>query len=151
MTKNVESPAAKSRQTKLSKKSAEELIQIILRKDKTEKSLSAQIINLKNEVNNLTSRIKGYDLDSIGDSKTIEALKAKCIVYSKNVAELTDKNTVLNEQIANLQVLVKDTKDNYNAASYKAATMYNKVKSLRNICLTLIFGWLITIVAIAIF
>ena len=137
MTKNVESPAAKSRQTKLSKKSSEELIQIILRKDKTEKNLSAQIINLKNEVNNLTSRIKGYDLDSIGDSKTIE--------------NLTDRNTVLNEQITNLQVLLKDTKDNYNAASYKASTMYNKAKSLRNICWTLIFGWLITIVAVAIF
>lgn len=59
MAKNVKPTAQiKSRITKLSKKSNEELIDIILRKDKVERNYSKQIINLKATINNLIAQTK---------------------------------------------------------------------------------------------
>lgn len=59
MAKNVKTTAQiKSRITKLSKKSNEELIDIILRKDKVERNYSKQIINLKATINNLIAQTK---------------------------------------------------------------------------------------------
>ena len=53
----------KTRKTKLSKKSNEDLINIILRKDDVERKLNKQIVNLKTEVNDLNSKIKSLQLD----------------------------------------------------------------------------------------
>ena len=59
MAKNVKTTAQiKSRITKLSKKSNEELIDIILRKDKVERNYSKQIISLKATINNLIAQTK---------------------------------------------------------------------------------------------
>lgn len=65
MAKNVKTTAQiKSRITKLSKKSNEELIDIILRKDKVERNYSKQIINLKATINSLNARMKTLAKDS---------------------------------------------------------------------------------------
>ena len=72
-----QSAALKSRQTKLLKKSKEELIEVILRKDKIEKNQVNQISNLKGEINTLQSRIKGFIADSEGDNNTICELREK--------------------------------------------------------------------------
>ena len=64
MAKNVKPTAQiKSRITKLSKKSNEELIDIILRKDKVERNYSKQIINLKATINSLNARMKTLTKD----------------------------------------------------------------------------------------
>ena len=77
MAKNANEVAIKSRKTKLTKKSVEELINIILRKDATEKNLNSQIVNLKNEVNSLESRISNMTKDNEGTDKVIGDLKDK--------------------------------------------------------------------------
>ena len=87
-----QSAALKGRQTKLLKKSKEELIEIVLRKDKIEKNQVKQISNLKGEINSLNSRIKGFIADSEGDQKTIKELRND---YSK----LEDANKTLHEVI----------------------------------------------------
>lgn len=63
MAKTVNETQLKTRKTKLSKKSSEELINIILRKDDVERKLNKQIVNLKTEVNDLNSKAKALQLD----------------------------------------------------------------------------------------
>lgn len=76
MAKNAnELRQVKARQTKLGKKTVEELIQIILRKDSVERKLSAQVVNLKAEVNSLTSRVNNFDKDQEGNIKIIKDLR----------------------------------------------------------------------------
>ena len=69
-----QSAALKGRQTKLLKKSKDELIEVILRKDKIEKNQVKQISNLKGEINSLNSRINGFIADSEGEQETIKRL-----------------------------------------------------------------------------
>ena len=84
-----QSAALKSRQTKLLKKSKEELIEIVLRKDKIEKNQVNQISNLKGEINSLQSRIKGFEADNEGaKSIEIEELTTK---FTKIIVEKESK------------------------------------------------------------
>lgn len=90
MAKNVKPTAQiKSRITKLSKKSNEELIDIILRKDKVERNYSKQIINLKATINNLNANAKALTKDT---RNAIEEWKnkyyAKCQSYDALNKEL---------------------------------------------------------------
>ena len=66
MAKNAVDVAKKSRVTKLSKKSSDELIQIIIRKDDVEKRLTENVTNLKKEVNNLQTCITNLKKDMQG-------------------------------------------------------------------------------------
>lgn len=63
MAKTVNETQLKTRKTKLGKKSSEDLINIILRKDDVERKLNKQIVNLKTEVNDLNSKAKALQLD----------------------------------------------------------------------------------------
>ena len=78
-----QSAALKSRQTKLLKKSKEELIEIVLRKDKIEKNQVKQISNLKGEINSLNSEIKGFIADSEGDQKIIKIFLSLNLMIKK--------------------------------------------------------------------
>ena len=90
MAKNAkESAQLKSRTTKLSKKSVGELVDIILRKDKIERNLNAQIKKFKGEIDALTTRVKNFDNDMEGTYQSLETYKAKYEEVSKNL-ELTD-------------------------------------------------------------
>ena len=75
MAKNAKTAATKGRETKLNKKTSEELIEIILRKDKTERNLSNQVVNLKAEVNSLQNRVNNFDADMEGTYQQCDALK----------------------------------------------------------------------------
>lgn len=93
MAKTVKTAAIKRRETKLSKKSADELIQIVLRKDKTEKNLSSQIVNLKSEVNELSTRVKNFDSDMEGTIQSLETYKDKCkTLHEQNDALKLESN-----------------------------------------------------------
>ena len=112
MAKNAkELSQVKARQTKLGKKSAEELIQIILRKDATERKLNSNIVSLKSEVNALTSRVNNFDKDQEGNIKAIENLKLEV----ERKKELIDKlNNLVDFDSAKLKALkeVVEDKDN---------------------------------------
>ena len=132
-----QSAALKSRQTKLLKKSKEELIEIVLRKDKIEKNQVNQISNLKGEINSLNNEIKGFIADSEGDQKIIKELRES---YSK----LEDLNKTLHENIAFNRSELEETTNQFNKIIVETE---NKAKSWANIAITLGIAFVIAFIA----
>ena len=137
MTNVKENAALKSRQTKLLKKSKEELIEVILRKDKIEKNQVNQISNLKGEINSLNSRINGFIADSEGDQETIKGLR-EC--YSKS----EDIHKTLHEIIDSKSVELEETTNKLNKIIVEKE---NKAKSWANIAITLGVAFIIAFIA----
>ena len=109
MAKNAkELSQVKARQTKLGKKSSEELIQIILRKDATERKLNGNIVNLKAEVNILTSRVDNFDKDQEGNLKAIDKWKLEVEKQKELVNSLTDKASNASAEVRNLKDIVEN-------------------------------------------
>ena len=123
------SVALKSRQTKLSKKTKEELIEVILRKDKVERNQINQISKFKGEINNLQSRLNNCISDSDG--------------HLKSIRELRDRNKALNELIDCKNSDIKEITCHYNKieVEYK-----NKIRILSKISISLIVLYIITLV-----
>ena len=132
-----QSAALKSRQTKLLKKSKEELIEIVLRKDKIEKNQVKQISNLKGEINSLNSEIKGFIADSEGDQKIIKELRESC-------SKLEDLNKTLHENIAFNRSELEETTNQFNKIIIETE---NKAKSWANIAITLGVAFIIVFIA----
>ena len=129
--------ALKSRQTKLLKKSKEELIEIVLRKDKIEKNQVKQISNLKGEINSLNSEIKGFIADSEGDQKIIKELRESC-------SKLEDLNKTLHENIAFNRSELEETTNQFNKIIVETE---NKAKSWANIAIMSSIVFIITLIA----
>ena len=132
-----QSAALKSRQTKLLKKSKEELIEIVLKKDKIEKNQVNQISNLKGEINSLQSRIKGYIADNDGNYEKIKELRNDNIF-------LKDRNDSLNEKINAKSIEIEDLTDKFNRI---IAEKESKAKSWANIAITLGIAFIIAFIA----
>ena len=132
-----QSAALKSRQTKLLKKSKEELIEIVLRKDKIEKNQVKQISNLKGEINSLNSEIKGFIADSEGDQKIIKELRESC-------SKLEDLNKTLHENIAFNRSELEETTNQFNKCIVETE---NKAKSWANITIVSSIAFIITLIA----
>ena len=132
-----ENAALKGRQTKLLKKSKEELIEIVLKKDKIEKNQVKQISNLKGEINFLNTRVNGFIADSEGDQKTIKELKAYC-------SKLEDLNKTLHENIAFSNSKLEETDNKLNKI---IAETEKKAKSWANIAITSSIAFIIAFIA----
>ena len=132
-----QSAALKSRQTKLLKKSKEELIEIVLKKDKIEKNQVNQISNLKGEINSLQSRIKGYIADNDGNEEKIKELRNDNIF-------LKDRNSRLNEKINAKSIEIEDLTDKFNKIIVEKES---KAKSWANIAITLGIAFIIAFIA----
>ena len=132
-----QSAALKGRQTKLLKKSKEELIEIVLRKDKIEKNQVKQISNLKGEINSLNTRVNGFIADSEGDQKTIKELRDNC-------SKLEDLNKTLHENIAFSNSKLEETDNKLNKIIVEKET---KAKSWANIAITLGIAFIIAFIA----
>ena len=131
------SAALKSRQTKLLKKSKEELIEIVLRKDKIAKNQVKQISNLKGEINSLNSRINGFIADNDGNEEKIKELRNDNIF-------LKDRNDSLNEKINAKSIEIEELTDKFNKI---IAEKENKAKSWSNIAITLGIAFIIAFIA----
>lgn len=129
--------ALKGRQTKLLKKSKEELIEIVLKKDKIEKNQVKQISNLKGEINSLNNRIKGFIADSEGDQKTIKELRNDNIF-------LKDRNSSLNEKINAKSIEIEELTDKFNKIIVEKES---KAKSWANIAITSSIAFIIAFIA----
>lgn len=129
--------ALKSRQTKLLKKSKEELIEVILRKDKVERNQVNQISKLKGEVNSLQSRIRGYISDNEGNEEKIKELRNDNIF-------LKDRNSSLNEKINAKYIEIDELADKLNKIIVEKE---NKAKSWANIAITLGIAFIIAFIA----
>ena len=123
-----QSPALKRRQTKLLKKSKEELIEVILRKDKVEKNQVKQISNLKGEINSLQTKIKSLIADNNGTVKALEDVK-------KNLSILDDRNKTLVEMLNSKDTELTDTTNNFTRYKLENA---GKLKILNNIAIIFI-------------
>ena len=132
-----QTPALKRRQTKLLKKSKEELVEVILRKDKVERNQVKQISNLKGEINSLNSRIKGFVTNSERDKEIIETLK-------KKNASLEDLKISLHEHINSKSIELEETTDKLNKIIVEKE---NKAKSWANIAITLGVAFVIAFIA----
>ena len=132
-----QSAALKSRQTKLLKKSKEELIEIVLRKDKIEKNQVKQISNLKGEINSLNSRINGFIADSEGDQKTIKELRESC-------SKLKDLNKTLHENIDFNRIELNETANEFNKIITEKE---KKAKSWANIAIISSIAFIIAFIA----
>lgn len=113
MAKNGKTAAVKGRETKLNKKSNDELIQIVLKKDKIERNLNNQIKSLKGEVNTLSTRVKNFDSDMEGTYQALES-------YKDQVKTLQEKNDALS-------VESRDNRSLYEEENKKVITLTNKV------------------------
>ena len=132
-----QTPALKRRQTKLLKKSKEELIEVILRKDKIEKNQVKQISNLKGEINSLQSRIKGLIADNEGDSNTIYELREK-------LANIEDLNKALNENINSNSYETEEIKIQFDKTIFK---LKETVRCWSSIAITFIIWFIVTLIA----
>lgn len=121
-----QSPALKRRQTKLLKKSKEELIEVILRKDKVEKNQVKQISNLKGEINSLQTKIKNLIADNNGTVKALEDVK-------KNLSLLDDRNKTLVEMLDCKDTELTDITNNFTRYELENT---RKLKILNNIAIT---------------
>ena len=131
-----QSAALKGRQTKLLKKSKEELIEIVLKKDKIEKNQVNQISNLKGEINSLQSRIKGYIADNYGNEEKIKELRNDNIF-------LKDRNSSLNEKINAKSIEIEDLTDKFNRI---IAEKESKAKSWANIAIISSIAFILTLI-----
>lgn len=129
--------ALKGRQTKLLKKSKEELIEIVLKKDKIEKNQVKQISNLKGEINSLNSRIKGFVVNNDGNEEKIKELRNDNIF-------LKDRNSSLNEKINAKSIEIEELTDKLNKFIVEKE---KKAKSWANIAIISIIALVITLIA----
>ena len=132
-----QSAALKSRQTKLLKKSKEELIEIVLKKDKIEKNQVNQISNLKGEINSLQFRIKGYIADNDGNEEKIKELRNDNIF-------LKDRNSSLIEKINAKSIEIEELTDKFNII---IAEKEKKAKSWSDIAITSSIAFIIAFIA----
>ena len=132
-----QSAALKSRQTKLLKKSKEELIEIVLKKDKIEKNQVNQISNLKGEINSLQSRIKSYIADNDGNEEKIKELRNDNIF-------LKDRNSSLNEKINAKSIEIEELTDKLNKT---IAEKESKAKSWANLAITIGIALIISVIS----
>lgn len=126
----------KARQTKLLKKTKDELIEVVLRKDKVERNQVNQISKLKGEINSLQSRIKGYIADNEGNEEKIKELRNDNIF-------LKDRNSSLNEKINTKSIEIEELTDKFNKIIVEKE---NKAKSWANIAITLGVALITTII-----
>lgn len=127
----------KARQTKLLKKTKDELIEVVLRKDKVERNQVNQISKLKGEINSLQSRIKGYIADNDGNEEKIKELRNDNIF-------LKDRNSSLNEKINAKSIEIEELTDKFNKIIVEKE---NKAKSWANIAITIGIAFIISIIA----
>ena len=132
-----QSSSLKARQTKLLKKSKDELIEVILRKDKVERNQVNQISNLKGEINSLQSRIRGYISDNEGNEKIIKDFRERVFI-------LEDRNNSLNEKINTKSIELEETISKLNKTIVKKEA---KIKALANLTISISIALIIFIIA----
>ena len=104
------SPSDKSRKTKLSKKSVEELVSIILRKDDTERKLSKTVdtfkklqITSEKRIETLQDSLNKSEEIQTSQEKIITALNATLDIKYKNISILEDDNKAFSSRIKMLE------------------------------------------------
>ena len=108
------SSADKCRRTKLRKKSVEELVNIILRKDDVERKSSKTIdtykklqVTSEKRINILQDSLNKSEEIQMSQDKTIAALNSTLDIKYRNIAMLEDENKELYGRIDSLEKTIK--------------------------------------------
>lgn len=109
------SSADKCRRTKLCKKSIEELVNIVLRKDDIERKLNKSVATFKKlqEINDKRIRTLQNSLDKseeiqMSQDKIITALNATLDVKFKRISILEDEKQALSDKVEVLKTTISD-------------------------------------------
>ena len=104
----------KRRRTTLRKKSVDELVNIILRKDDTERRLNKSVETFKKlqeindkRINTLQDSLDKSEEIQISQDKTIAALNSTLDIKYRNIAMLEDENKELYGKIDSLEKTIK--------------------------------------------
>lgn len=127
----------KGRQTKLLKKTKDELIEVILRKDKVERNQVNQISKLKGEINSLQSRIKGFEADNERNQEIIDTLR-------KDVSKSEDMNKSLHENINSKSIELEEVTAKFTKTIVEKEA---KAKSWANIAITIGIAFIISVIS----
>lgn len=106
----------KGRITKLSKKTSDELIQIILRKDNTERKYAEKIKAQASELSRIYSSVEQY---------------------KKTCNELNDEIDNLNEIVSDKSTTIINDNDTFHKLSSDIATIQHKYNILKNVSVVL--------------
>lgn len=122
MKKKDLSPVEKGRVTKLSKKSVEDLVNIILRKDDVEKYLRNTLSNVTDECNDIKSRYE-------------EVVNKFCEFKANSNAELraaSNSISIFKEKVTAVDKRNQQLKKSYEDSEAKYNELYNKYNELLN-------------------
>ena len=108
------SSADKCRRTKLRKKSVEELVNIVLRKDDIERKLSKSVATFKKlqeindkRINTIQDSLNKSEEIQMSQDKTIAALNATLDLKYRNITMLEDDNKALSGRAEALDKIIK--------------------------------------------
>ena len=108
------SSADKCRRTKLRKKSVEELVNIVLRKDDIERKLSKSVATFKKlqeindkRINTIQDSLNKSEEIQVSQDKTIAALNATLDLKYRNITMLEDDNKALSGRAEALDKIIK--------------------------------------------
>ena len=109
------SSADKCRRTKLCKKSIEELVNIVLRKDDIERKLSKSVATFKKlqeindkRINTLQDSLNKSEEIQLSQDKTITALNSTLDVKFKRISTLEDEKQALSDKVEVLKTTISD-------------------------------------------
>lgn len=109
------SSADKCRKTKLCKKSIEELVNIVLRKDDIERKLSKSVATFKKlqeindkRINTLQDSLNKSEEIQLSQDKTITALNSTLDVKFKRISILEDEKQALSDKVEVLKTTISD-------------------------------------------
>lgn len=109
------SSADKCRRTKLCKKSIEELVNIVLRKDDIERKLSKSVATFKKlqeindkRINTLQDSLNKSEEIQLSQDKTITALNSTLDVKFKRISILENEKQALSDKVEVLKTTISD-------------------------------------------
>lgn len=123
----------KSRKTKLSKKTNEELISIILRKDNVEKKQQTLLEIAKKSIN--------------ADNAVINELKNKINTNESIIVDYESKISELEEHIGNLNNSIDAANDNNIIVSRELLAAYNCIRKIKLINIIIVIAFIVTLIS----
>lgn len=123
----------KSRKTKLSKKTNEELIAIILRKDNVEKKQQTLLEIAKKTIN--------------ADNDVIDKLKNKIDANESIIVDYESKISELEEHVGNLNDSLNASNDNNVLISRELIAAYNCIHKIKLINIVMVIAFVIMLIS----
>lgn len=149
MKKKDLSPVEKGRVTKLSKKSVEDLVNIILRKDDVEKSLRNVLSNVTDECNDIKRRyeevVNKFCEFKANTNSELRAASNSISIFKEKVAAVDKRNQQLKKSYEDSEAKYNELYNKYNELLQSYSTIKNKyiAYAIGIAIVSIVFGGLI--------